>query len=505
MTAWAAVHLLAAASALVVIALALARGERSPLRRPLAMLAASQFAWSAASLGSEVTGATTYAFLGAAASPLFPPLALHFVLTFLGRTRQLRGLLIASYVVFGVQTVLVAVAVTTSPADVAQTLESFAIALLVTSLPMVLIALVLVTRHLRESGSALEQLRTRLVIIALVVAPVLLITDLLADVGLPVPRLSTLGSFTFNVLMTRLTLGLGLFTGATNVRVWLGQALVLGMFATVSYLAIFTAFAGRLAALLVGLTTLSLVFAVLGWFLFKSSAVARTGLERFATIGRFSAQMAHDLKNPLAGAMGWADYFLEDFRRRGDTENLENAQRLRGALERLETTIDRYQRLSRMEPQLEPIDANQLVTGIADAMRRGRAGSVTVETNLCEPAPKFQGDRALISSALENLVQNAFHAMPAGGQVTLGTSVVTESDEPQLVLSVADTGVGFDARAREQAFELFFTTKAQGSGLGLAFVRQVARAHQGDAMLTSREGAGSTISLTLPLSPQRTP
>jgi two-component system sensor histidine kinase HydH len=501
MTAWAAVHLLAAASALVVIALALSRGDRSPLRRPLALLAASQFAWSAASVGSEVTRVETYALLGAAATPLFPPLALHFVLTFLGRTRQLRWLLGVAYAVFGAQVLLVIAALVHPYLELDRALALFARVMLVTSLPLVVVGIALTWRHSRETGSELELVRTRLVLLALIIVPLLLTTDLLADLGLPVPRLSTLGGFTFNVLMTRLTLGLGLFTGATRRRVWLGQALVLGLFFAVSYLAIFTAFAGQTGALVVGATTLSMAFAVLGWSSFTSSAAARAGLERFATIGRFSAQMAHDLRNPLAGAVGWTDFFLEEFRRKGDQESLENAQRLHAALQRIETTIDRYQRLSRMEPSLAEVDANQLVTSVAEQMRRGAtAPGVTVETRLCEPAPRLEADRVLLASALENLVANAFHAMPGGGTVTLATRVDVSLDAPELVLAVQDTGVGFDARAREQAFELFFTTRARGSGLGLAFVRQVAEAHHGRATLESREGVGSTLSLRLPLS-----
>ena len=99
-------------------------------------------------------------------------------------------------------------------------------------------------------------------------------------------------------------------------------------------------------------------------------------------------------------------------------------------------------------------------------------------------------------------MKNGIEAMPKGGTLTVSTALTDDHDEPRLVISVQDTGTGFDARAREQAFELFFTTKATGSGLGLAFVRQVARAHGGDAALTSREGAGTTVSLLLPLSPE---
>ncbi len=484
----------------MVIALALSRGERSPLRRPLALLAASQFAWNAASVGSEVTRLKTYALLGGIAAPLFIPLLLHFVLTFLGRTRQLRLVLIAAYAVFGLQSVLGLVELIVPFSQVAGGVETFALMLLVTSLPVAVYAIVLVSLHLRKTTAELERLRSRVLLLALVVVPLLLTTDLLADMGLPVPRMSTLGSFTLNLMLTRLTLGLGLFTGTTRLRVAFGQAVVLGLFFAVAYLAIFSAFNGQLGVLIIAFTTLSLVLSVLGWLVVTGSSEAREGLERFATLGRFSAQMAHDLKNPLAAAKGAAEYLTEELRRKADVPNQEFAQLVVAQLDRLNAVIDRYQRLSKLEPQFSALDANQLVTRVLSLQRFAVDSTVTIDTQLLAPAPQFSGDADLLASALENLVKNGVEAMPRGGKLTVSTALTTDRDEPRLVLSVQDTGTGFDARAREQAFELFFTTKATGSGLGLAFVRQVARAHGGDAALTSREGAGTTVSLTLPLS-----
>lgn len=500
MTAWAAVHLLAAASGLMVVALALARGERSPLRRPLALLAASQFAWNAAAVGSEVTGLTTYALLGAIAAPLFPVLALHFVLTFLGRRRQLRWVLAAAYVVFGAQALVVLAELVIPGEQLPRSLQTFAIGLLVTSFPLALYAIVLVALHLRKTGSPLERLRTRILLLALVVVPVMLSTDLLADLGLPLPRMATLGAFAFNLMVARLTLGLGLFTGATRRPIALGQAVVLGLFFAVSYLAIFNAFSGQLGVLIIAFIALSLVLAVMGWLFFTNNSEERAGLERFATLGRFSAQMAHDLKNPLAAAMGAGEYLTEELRRAGDVEKEKFAKMVVSQLDRLATVIDRYQRLSKLEPQFSSLDANELVTRVLSLQQFAAGSTVTIDRQLATPAPRFLGDGDLLASALENLVKNGVEAMPSGGTLTVSTAIASEHDEPHLVLSVKDTGTGFDARAREQAFELFFTTKATGSGLGLAFVRQVARAHGGDAALTSREGAGTTVSLTLPLS-----
>jgi|APLak6261679142_1056127.scaffolds.fasta_scaffold00031_75 signal transduction histidine kinase len=500
MTSWAAVHLLAAASGLVVVILSLGRGEGSPLRRPLALLAANQFAWNAAAVGSEVTHLEPFALLGAIAAPLWPPVAFDFVLTFLGRRRQLRGPLWATYAVFGAQALLAALELVLPGAQVPGGLQTFAAALLVASVPVAIAGLVLVTRHLRATASELERHRSRMLLAGLVLVIAMLVTDPLADLALPVPRLGTLGAFTFNVVLTHLTLGLGLFKDAERRRAALAQAIVLGLFFAVIYLAVFSAFSAQTTVLLTALTALSLVFAVFGWLFFTSSQAARAGLERFASLGRFSAQMAHDLKNPLAAAKGAAEYLTEEMRRGGQEEHRQFAQLVVDQLDRLHAVIGRYQRLSKLEPQLGELDANQLVTRVLSLQRFATEHPVTIDTRLAATPPLFQGDADLLASALENLVKNALEAMPRGGTLTVGTAVTHERDEPRLELSVTDTGQGFDARAKEQAFELFFTTKATGSGLGLAFVRQVARAHGGDATLTSTEGVGTTVTLLLPIS-----
>ena len=122
------------------------------------------------------------------------------------------------------------------------------------------------------------------------------------------------------------------------------------------------------------------------------------------------------------------------------------------------------------------------------------AASVQVVQALEPNVPTIAADPQMLSSAIENLVKNAFDAMADGGQLTVSTSV----DEDAVHLAIKDTGQGMGARTREQAFTVFFTTKATGSGLGLAFVQQIARAHGGEVMLTSREGQGTMVELILP-------
>jgi signal transduction histidine kinase len=108
-------------------------------------------------------------------------------------------------------------------------------------------------------------------------------------------------------------------------------------------------------------------------------------------------------------------------------------------------------------------------------------------------------DRDLVAGALENLLQNAFEAAPGAATITVRTELTRMHKGHGIMLSVEDNGSGMSARTRERALDDFYTTKATGSGLGLAFVRRVAEAHGGEVSLVSKEGLGTTVRLVLPL------
>jgi two-component system, NtrC family, sensor histidine kinase HydH len=496
MTGWAWVHLLSAASGLAVALLAVTRGAGSRLSVPMALLGVDQFAWDAASVGAELTDDGRYAYLGAVAAPLFTPVALHFVLLFLGRRRAQRRVLWLAYAVFGVQPLL--------PLGelfglwvVPGGLRTMAGLLLVPSVPLAVLALSWVVRHLLSATSSLERLRAGVLLLGLVMVAALLTTDLLRDMGVPVPRLASLGSFSFNVMLTSLVLGLRLFPRGGGRAAAVGQAGLLALFAAVAYLAVFQLAGEQMGVLVTALAAVSLTLAATGSLVVSGAMRAQRGLSRFAILGRFSAQMAHDLKNPLAAARGAADYLTEEMRRRGTREDVDFAALVVQQLDRLGAVIDRYQRLSTLTPERQEVELNGLVQRVL-SLQPFAAPGVALTTQLARGPLWLHADQDLLASALENLVKNAVEAMPRGGTLTVATRRDDQVDAGQVVLSVQDTGRGLDARAREQAFELFFTTKATGSGLGLAFVRQVARAHGGEARLTSREGSGTLVELSLP-------
>ncbi len=487
------IHALAALAAVVLVALCVAPGEPSPLRRPLALLAVHQFVWSATAVGDVLTGNVAYAWLAAVVTPLFAPLVLDFTLTFVGRRRRLVRWRLAAWALFGLQTLALLTLAAVPGLSLARLITASSVAMLVTSGPVTAVVLWLLVRHLRHAGSASEQQRARTLLVAAGVLAPLLITDLLADAQLPVPRLSTLGSLAFNVLLARLTLGLGLLRQQRSWGVELGQALLVGLLLVTASLSVDSVFRDSLGILPTAVVAAGLGLFVIGWLTWSTAARSREGLKRFASLGRFSAQMAHDLKNPLAAALGASEFVAEALRREQRQELHAMSALVTQQLQRLSTVIDRYQRLSRLEPQLQRLDVTLLVTRVLSLQGFAAGEHITLSTQLCEPAPQVALDGDLLASALENLVKNAIEAMPTGGTLTVSTAM-TDDDEPWLRFVVRDTGSGLDARAQEQAFEPFFTTKASGSGLGLAFVREVARAHGGDAELSSREGVGTTVS-----------
>jgi signal transduction histidine kinase len=125
-----------------------------------------------------------------------------------------------------------------------------------------------------------------------------------------------------------------------------------------------------------------------------------------------------------------------------------------------------------------------------------RRNAVTVRLQLTENLPAVVGDRVQLEQVLMNLTLNAIEAMRDGNGDLTVTSESTE--DGHLLISVSDTGVGVPAEKVDQIFDTFFTTKPQGTGMGLAISRSIVESHGGRLSVTSNPGHGSTFRFTLP-------
>ncbi len=423
---------------------AVVRGGRSPLALLLAALSADLLVWNGAALAHALTGVSAWHWLDRAASPFTTPLTLHIVLAFVGRRRALRAVLAATYAAFALLSLATLAAFVAPAWRLFADSHAWAVLHLAGVVPAVALAIALLLRHLRSPLGAVERARTRLLLVALLIGGVFGSTDLLAGAGLPVPRLGTLATLASTAIVAVVALRLRLLDG-------------------------------------------------------PAATARRTRIAELATLGRFSAQMAHDIKNPLAALKG-AVQFLQEERAQGRplAERGELLDLIAGEVDRVALVVDQYQRLGRVEPVRVPLDANDVVRGVLALQRFAAAPGVTVSLALDPALARCRADRDLLAGALGNLVRNAFEAMPGGGTLTVSTGPASPGEGEGIFVSVGDTGSGMDARTRERALDDFYSTKPGGTGHGLAFVRRVAEAHGGEVTISSAEGRGTVVRIHLP-------
>ncbi len=224
---------------------------------------------------------------------------------------------------------------------------------------------------------------------------------------------------------------------------------------------------------------------------------------RLAAMGQLAAGVMHDVNNSLNPIMA-ASFLLKHFAESPDAVR-DYADRIAKAAETAAATASRVGRFIRQEPtsisaseQLDLAKLGHEVLDLTEPMRQrlARGENEVRVVRLLDGPVWTRGLPGEIREALLSLVQNAIDAMPKGG--TLTVRAYAEGDEA--CVAVQDSGVGMTADVRERAFEPFFSTKgAGGTGLGLAEVYGIARRHRGSAAIVTVPGAGTTVTLRLPL------
>jgi len=228
-------------------------------------------------------------------------------------------------------------------------------------------------------------------------------------------------------------------------------------------------------------------------------------LSRVALIGEMSASIAHELNQPLAGIVsnaGAGQRFID----RGNVDLQEIRELLAdiGADARRASNVVRGIRGMIKKEQMgrQRINLNDIVTNVvhilsSDALLHWCELKTSLDTNL----PMVEADPIQIQQVLINLVVNAFEAMPETPVSTREVEINTQQNADGAVrVSVRDYGVGISPETRSRLFEQFFTTKAEGLGMGLAIARSIVEAHAGTIDAENAEGGGARFHFTLPIS-----
>jgi PAS domain S-box-containing protein len=223
-------------------------------------------------------------------------------------------------------------------------------------------------------------------------------------------------------------------------------------------------------------------------------------MTRVATMGELALSLAHEMKQPIAGAVINAKACVRWLQRDApDVEEacvaaLRMARDARRAADMIDRVISIYWRGA---PQRELVDLNEIVREMSlllhDAAHRR---SVSIRTDLDGALPKITADPTELQQVLMNLMLNGIEAMDTSGELTV-TSKRTE--DGQLVVSVSDSGIGLPLEQTERIFEPFFTTKPQGTGMGLSISRRIIESHGGRLWASANAGRGATFQFTLPI------
>lgn len=216
--------------------------------------------------------------------------------------------------------------------------------------------------------------------------------------------------------------------------------------------------------------------------------------EKLAGIGEMSAAVAHGLRNPLAGLRASAQLALRQTP--GSEAFRESLHGIIEETDRLDRRITHLLDFSRPAPHAPvPVQASTLVDAVLPAFAEQLAAQgIVLDLGLPPTLPHLQVDPAQMEQVLVELISNAMQAMPDGG--TLGVHGDAVGDRVRLV--IRDTGVGIPAQTLPQVCDAFFTTRAEGTGLGLAVVRRFVEQNEGTMHIDSPSHGGTAVELLLP-------
>jgi signal transduction histidine kinase len=220
--------------------------------------------------------------------------------------------------------------------------------------------------------------------------------------------------------------------------------------------------------------------------------------ERLADFARITSGIAHEVKNPLNAMVIHLELLRSKLQRISPAADDARPQLdiLTSEIRRLDRVVQTFLDFTRPPRiHLRPLDVNQVLEetialAAPEAERRGSTVWRSFEPDL----PKIAGDADLLKQAFLNIVINGFQAMEQGGRLLVSTA--RDSNEDVLV-SITDHGTGIEAEARERIFHLYYTTKPDGNGIGLAQAFRAVQLHNGQISFTTQPGQGTTFDIRL--------
>ena len=217
--------------------------------------------------------------------------------------------------------------------------------------------------------------------------------------------------------------------------------------------------------------------------------------ERLAAMGNLVQGVAHEIRNPVTTIGGFSQRIKKEF---GDNEKIgKYVDIIIEETNRLENLVRRIREFAEAQVCILTLEKPDtvLLEALKQAKDTAKGQGVKVVTEIPSELPKMRIDANQLLTALNNLLENALEAMPAGGTLTLKANLTSE----HLLIVVEDTGCGIPKEKLAAVYDPFVTSKTKGAGLGLTLVHQVAMNHHGEIQLSSEVNRGTVVTLRLPL------
>jgi PAS domain S-box-containing protein len=237
----------------------------------------------------------------------------------------------------------------------------------------------------------------------------------------------------------------------------------------------------------------------------RQRAASAIESEKLSAITLLAASVAHEIGNPLNSLNIHLQLMERELKKLPAAQGERLGEDLRVArdeIARLDQIINQFLHAIRpTQPELQPTNVNEVVAETLTLMERELGDrDILVERELAAGLPRILLDRAQLKQAFYNIIKNALQAMRSGGILRIRT----EADDTHVSISFVDSGHGIAPEQIGQLFEPYFTTKQNGTGLGLMIVQRIVREHGGTIEVESDKGHGTTFRIKLPIHEKRT-
>lgn len=219
-------------------------------------------------------------------------------------------------------------------------------------------------------------------------------------------------------------------------------------------------------------------------------------MQRLSSLGRMVSTLAHQIRTPLSAAMLYGANLSNTSLSKSSRDNFQD--KLMSRLQDLEQQVNDMLLFAKSGNQqvVTTIEMNQLAEKSISAIEAiAKNANAKIHLKSCERDCRVLGNESALTGAIQNLIQNSIQVIKENVEIW----VTIENHGQHVYVSVKDNGKGIDPENADKIFEPFYTSRVQGTGLGLAVVKSVANAHQGDVKLISRKGEGANFCIKLPL------